>query len=125
MRAWAKGLLCAEAAVELLIGHRWWLCRKDFASVAVKPGRNVFTGTAVAGIDWQAADRALESGALPCSSGEGQVLRIAASIAAGIPVDLREAVTGLDEGNAVLAATAVLHAAGHRHPGASARGDWR
>jgi hypothetical protein len=114
MRAWAKGLLCAKAAVELLIGHRWWLCRKDFASVAMKPGRNVFTGTAVAGIDWQAADRALESGALPCSSGEGQVLRIAASIAAGIPVDLREAVTGLDENNAVLAAAAVLHAAGCR-----------
>jgi hypothetical protein len=51
---------------------------------------------------------------LPCSGGEGRVLRIAASIAEGVPVDLREAVTGLDENNAVLAAAAVLHAAGHR-----------
>jgi hypothetical protein len=42
------------------------------------------------------------------------VLRIAASIAEGVPVDMREAVTGLDEDNAVLAAAAVLHAAGHR-----------
>jgi hypothetical protein len=41
------------------------------------------------------------------------VLRIAASIAEGVPVDMREAVTGLDEGNAVLAAAAVLRAAGH------------
>src|ERR1019366_9416850 len=31
---------------------------------------------------------------------------------AGVPVDLREAVTGLDENNAVLAAAAVLRAAG-------------
>ena len=42
------------------------------------------------------------------------MLRIAASIGGGVPVDLREAVTGLDEDNAVLAAAAVLHAAGHR-----------
>jgi hypothetical protein len=41
------------------------------------------------------------------------VLRIAASIAEGVPVDMREAVTGLDEDNAVLAAAAVLRAAGH------------
>jgi hypothetical protein len=51
---------------------------------------------------------------LPCSGGEGLILRIAASIAEGVPVDLREAVTGLDEGNIALVAGAVLHAAGHR-----------
>jgi hypothetical protein len=118
MRAWAKGLPCAEAAVELLIGHRWWLRRRDFAGVAVKPGRNAFTGTVVAEVDFAAAVAALESGVLACSSGERQLLRVAASIAGGIPVDLREAVTSLDEGSAVLAAAAVLHAAGHRCPGA-------
>jgi hypothetical protein len=57
---------------------------------------------------------ALEAGALPCSSGERQVLRLAASIAAGVPVDLREALTALDEASSGLAAAAVLHAAGHR-----------
>ena len=114
MRAWAKGLLCMEAAVELLIGHRWWLHRKDFARVAVEPGRNVFTGTVVAAVGFEAAVAALDRGVLPCSHSEGQVLRIAASIAEGVPVDLREAVTGLDEGNVVLAARAVLHAAGYR-----------
>ena len=114
MRAWAKGVLAAEAAVELLIGHRWWLHRADFADVAVEPGRNVFTGTVVAAVGFQAAVWALDRGWLPCSHGEGQLLRIAASIAAGVPVGLREAVTGLEEGNAVLVAEAVLHAAGHR-----------
>ena len=114
MRAWAKGLLCLEAAVELLIGHRSWLFREDFLAIAVEPGREVFSGREMAAVDFVAAADALAAGALPCSGGEGRVLRIAASIAAGVPVDLREAVTGLDEDNAVLAAAAVLHAAGHR-----------
>ena len=73
-----------------------------------------------------AAASALEAGVLPCSGGEGRVLRIAASIAEGVPVDLREAVTGLDENNAVLAAGAVLHAAGQPGLGAGlARGGGR
>ncbi len=53
------------------------------------------------------------------------MLRIAASIAAGVPVDLREAVTGLDENNAVLAAAAVLHAAGSRDLRMAAEGGSR
>jgi hypothetical protein len=114
MRAWAKGVLCAEAAVELLIGHRWWLCREDFARVAVEPGRNVFAGTVVAAVDFGAAVAALDRGVLPCSHGEGQVLRVAASLAAGVPVDLREAVTGLDESTVILVAEVACHAAGHR-----------
>jgi hypothetical protein len=42
------------------------------------------------------------------------MLGITASLAAGIPVDLRDAVTGLDGRNARLVADAVLHASGHR-----------
>jgi hypothetical protein len=64
-----------------------------------------------AAVDFGAAAGALDAGVLPCS-GERRMLRIAASIAEGVPVDLREAVTGLDENNAVLAAAAVLRAAG-------------
>jgi hypothetical protein len=111
---WARGLLCAEAAVELLIGHRAWLWREDFRKVAIEFGRHVFTGEISASADLVAAAGALDAGALPCSGGEGRILRIAASIAEGVPVDLREAVTGLDEGNIALVAGAVLHAAGHR-----------
>ena len=114
LRAWAKGLFTAEAAVELLIGHRSWLYRQDFLEIAVEFSQEITGGAALAAVDFEAAARALEAGVLPCCGGEGRVLRIAASIAGGVPVDLGEAVTGLDENNAVLAAAAVLHAAGHR-----------
>jgi len=77
----------------------------------------------MAAVDWEAAVAALEAGRLPCSGGEGRMLRLAASIAAGVPVDLGGAVSGLDAANAGLAAGAVLHAAGHRglHLKASSR----
>ena len=80
----------------------------------MESGWEVFGGRETAAVDFGAAADALEAGGLPCSAGEGRVLRIAASIAEGVPVDLREAVSGLDESNTVLAAEAVLHAAGHR-----------
>jgi hypothetical protein len=73
-------------------------------------------GAAMAAVDWEAAVAALDAGRLPCSGGEGRILRLAASIAGGVPVDLGEAVTGLDENNARRAAAAVLHAAGLRDP---------
>lgn len=101
-----------EAAVELLIDHRWWLLRADFG-VYVESCRG-FHGEVIAAIDWRGAWTALEDGALPCSSGERQVLRVAASIADGVPIDLRDAVIGLDVVNAVLVARAVLAAGGHR-----------
>ena len=69
-------------------------------------------------VDWVAALEALESGRLACSSSEAQVLRIAASIAEGIPVDLRDAACGLDQVNARRIAGALVHAAGHGRTGA-------
>ena len=36
-----KACSAAEAAVELLIGHRSWLYREDFLEVAVEFGREV------------------------------------------------------------------------------------
>ena len=51
---------------------------------------------------------------LPCSDGERQVLLVAASIAEGIPVDLREAALCMDAVNAARAAQAVCQAAGRR-----------
>jgi hypothetical protein len=125
LRVWAKGQFSTEAAVELLIGHRSWLFREDFLAVAVESGWEVFSGREMAAVDFAAAASALEAGVLPCSGGEGRVLRIAASIAEGVPVDLREAVTGLDEDNAVLAAAAVLRAAGHRDLRAGLEGERR
>jgi hypothetical protein len=111
LQVWAKGLLIYEAAVELLIGHRWWLVRGDFL-VHVEFCRG-FHGESMAAIDWRAAWTALEAGHLPCSSGERQILRVAASIAEGVPIDLRDAVSCLDEVNSVRVARAVLAAGGH------------
>ena len=122
---WAKGLFSTEAAVELLIGHGSWLYREDFLEIAVEFGQGIAGGAVMAAVDFEAAARALGAGALPCSGGEGRVLRIAASIAGGVPVDLREAMTGLDGNNAVLAATAVLHAAGYRDLPMAARDERR
>jgi hypothetical protein len=70
----------------------------------------------MAEIDWAAAITALDAGDLPCSGGEQRMLRLAASLADGIPVDLRDALTGIDHCNIQLVITAVLHASGQRPP---------
>jgi hypothetical protein len=117
LRSNVRGLYCAEAAVELLIGHLGWLLRGDFVGQFVETGEGLVDGTPMAWVDWPAAVAALEAGRLPCSCGEGQVLRIAASIADGVLIDLSQAVSGLDDANIVLAARAILHAAGRREAG--------
>ena len=114
MRAHAKGLYCLQAAVELLIGHQRWLCREDFVGrfVAVVP--NSAGDGVLAVVGWRAAVRAAGSGRLPCSDSEGHVLRIAASFADGVPVDLNECLSTLDNTAAGLVVDAVLRAAGRR-----------
>jgi hypothetical protein len=113
LRACARGLHPAEAAVELLINHRTWLRRDDFRDRFIHPGASITDGlTELAEIDWPAAITALDYGDLPSSSSEQQILRLAASIADGLPVDLRDALTGLDDRNINLVTTAVLHTSG-------------
>ena len=70
--------------------------------------------TAMAEIDWAAAITALDAGDLPCSGGEQRMLRLAASIAGGRPVSLRDTLSGIDHRNVQLVITAVLHASGQR-----------
>jgi hypothetical protein len=112
LRAHAQGLCCLEAAAELLIAQSW-LHRDDFTSrfITVHPGTGSEQQVAV--IDWPAVIAALGS-SLPCSGGEQRMLKITASLADGIPVDLRGTLTGLDQRNAGLVVTAVQHAAGQR-----------
>jgi hypothetical protein len=102
------------AAVELLIGHRFWLHCEDFVESFVEMCPSAVGGTPMAFLDWEAAAQALGAGRLVCSEGQGQVLRVAASIAEGVPVDLRDALSGLDKRNLALVAGAVLHAGGCR-----------
>jgi hypothetical protein len=47
---------------------------------------------------------------------ERRILQLAASIAAGTPVSLRDAIPGLDNRNLQLAITAIQHTAGQRPP---------
>lgn len=112
LRAHAVGLLCAAAAVELLIGHAVWLCRNDFVDGFVRTVDDSADGIELAWVAWEAAVAALEAGRLPCSGSEAGMLRLAASIAEGIPVDLGEALSSLDERNLVLVAESVLRAGG-------------
>lgn len=112
LRAWARGICPDEAGVELLIGHDVFLDRADFTSRFISiPG----DGAGLAVIDWPAALAALDD-SLPCSGGENRMLRLAASLASGIPVNLRDALTGIDDRNTQLVINAVLHASGHRPP---------
>ena len=94
LRAGAARLYCAEAGAGLLIGQGAGLRRGDFTGpfIAVTPGLAGRAAVAVIGRD--AAVAALDGGALPCGSGERRILHLAASIAAGMPADPGEALTG-------------------------------
>ena len=114
LRACAAGLYCSEAGTGLLISHGSFLRREDF-NAFIWEGTGITDGTtAMAGIDWETAITALNTGRLPASSGERSILQLAASIAAGTPVDLRDTITSLDARNLGLLITAIRHAAGHR-----------
>ena len=115
LRAHARGLYCLQAAAELLISQDW-LHRPEFTRF-ITVHRPVGSGPALAVVDWPAVIGALGPG-LPCSRGERRMLKITASLADGIPVDLQETVTGLDDGNIELVITAIRRAAGQEpaHP---------
>ena len=106
----AEGSRCLTAAAEFLIAQDW-LGREDFAdrfvTVCASPGG----GKPVALIDWPAVIGALDT-SLPSSGGEKRMLRITASLADGIPVDLSDALTGLDDSNIQLLIMAILRASG-------------
>ena len=113
VRAGAAGLYSLEAASELVIGAGW-LHRADFARF-VSTVTSITDGvTDLAHIDWHAAITGRDTGLLPCSGGENRILRLAASIAAGIPVNLNDALSGLDQASIGLVVRAVRHANGQR-----------
>jgi hypothetical protein len=118
LRARAAGLYPDEAGTELLISHGGFLPRRDFAGF-VHTGTSISDGiTEMAEISWDAMISALHAGQLPLSGGERRILQLAAGIAAGIPVCLRDTIPGLDNRNLELLITAIRHTAGQRpaHP---------
>jgi 8-oxo-dGTP diphosphatase len=94
----------AEAGTELLIRHATWLHRNDFLHRYLRHDHDT------ADVDWPSAISDLNTGQLTSSRSEARILRLAASLANGIPVDLRDALTGLDSRNIDLVSQAVLHA---------------
>jgi len=111
--AHVRGLHHSMAAVELIIAHRCWLHRTDFRERFLFTTTDFDTGTTSTCIEWTCAVDALNQHDLPCSGSEARILRIAASIARGVPVDLRDALTELDTANTALIAQAVTRATGH------------
>jgi hypothetical protein len=115
LRACAAGFYPLEAGVSLLIAHDVFLHRSDFRDRFIRHGISISDGTTeMAEIDWDATITALAAGELPCSGGERRILRLAASLASGIPVDLRDNITGLDQHNIQRLISAIRHASGNR-----------
>ena len=113
LRSCAGGILTVEAGVSLLIDCGGWLHRGDFTGSFITTGTSISDGTTLmAAIDWPAAIAALDAGCLPCGSGERHMLRLAASLAGGVPVSLSDALASIDHRNANLLVTAILHANG-------------
>jgi hypothetical protein len=67
LRAHAAGLLCAVAAVELLVGHAVWLRPNDFVDGFVCIVDELAGESSLAWVDWRAVVTALDAGRLPCS----------------------------------------------------------
>ncbi len=112
LHACAAGLCPLEAGIALLAAEGTFLRRDDFTSRFIEYGTS--SGTVMAAIGWDAVIPALQAGELPCSGGERRILMLSASLAGGIPVDLRDAATGLDDRNIQRLVTAILHASGKR-----------
>jgi hypothetical protein len=114
LRAGAEGLYAMEAGTGLIIAHGSWPGREDFGRY-IRTGDSITSpGTELAMIDWAAAIAALDAGEFPSSSGEKQMLRLAASLAGDVPVRLGDAVTSIDDRNVSLLVMAIRHASGRR-----------
>ncbi|MCA0252146.1 MAG: hypothetical protein LCH76_07655 [Actinobacteria bacterium] len=110
LRRWAKGSYPMEAGVELLI-------RAGGGRLAAKGWPWVQEGS-VAGSWWINVEEVTEENLGALSGGETRLLRIAASLLAGPPVDLYSSIAGLDRENIALVLAAISHAGGaHEHSG--------
>lgn len=117
LAAQADGLYPAEAAV-LVLTHaagEYWLRRAELreAVTAVDDGWGRDGTQPMAHLDVEHALALLDAGALPCSSSEAALLRIAASLA-GAPLTqgLGQLVANLDERNLAVVLDAIAHARG-------------
>ena len=112
LRAHATGGRLADtAAIDLLTSHRHWLAQAAFTRF-VHPVTTAEGHHIGAWIDWAGVITALQHGELPSSASEADMLRIAASLAHGLPVALRAVLGGLDADNITAVTTAITTANG-------------
>ena len=111
IEATAAGMLADTAAAGLIISHGHFLHDPAFRRI-IATGSPVTDGQPFAVIRWNAAVTALETGHLSCSTSERAVLLIAASLAEGTPVSLRENLGSLDRRNIALVTSAIAAANG-------------
>ena len=116
LRACARGFYPDEAGIGLLIDHATFLRRDDFREQFIEVDSSTGDPTELATVNWLDAIDALESGGLCCSNGEEKILRLAASLVDGLPVSLRDTLTGIDDRNTQFVIKAMLHATGHQQP---------
>lgn len=110
LRRSAKGMYPSEAAVELLVAHGHWLRDEDFRR-SVDVGGDA-DDDLYGEIMWE---RIIDRQGYPVPAGsasERRILMIAASLDRGVAVDLREAMSGLDDRNLRLVLAAAVHANG-------------
>ena len=107
----ADGMLADTAAAGLIIAHGHFLHDPAFRRI-IAAGSSVADGQPFAVIRWNAAVTALELGCLHATGSERAVLLIAASIAEGTPVSLRDCLGSLDHRNIALVANAITAANG-------------
>ncbi|MCM3884144.1 hypothetical protein [Frankia sp. R82] len=119
LRAQARGVYTAEAAVELLAGwnNGYWIRRAAANLAALKvdysDDPDEIGDTPMASIDW----RALNPNRITASSGERAILVIACSLGGGRPVDLRDCLTSLGLHGIDCVTAAIVHAGGRRPDG--------
>ena len=102
-----------EAACDLVIGTGW-LHRDDFSSF-VSTATSITGGvTELAHIDWHAVIASRDAGHLPCGSAENRILKNGSQHRRRIPVDLNDALCGLDPASIALVVRAARHANGQR-----------
>jgi len=111
LAAGAGGACADMAAVQLLTSHHYWLTQAGFTAF-ITTGPSPLSGRHLAHVRWKAAARALAAGQLPATGSEAAILQIAASLAAGLPVRLRDTITGLDHQNLAAVTDAIMTAGG-------------
>jgi hypothetical protein len=110
LRACSAGLYPLEAGVGLLIANGTFLHRQLHQPLC-RP-RHHRHGSSRRGRRYRRAD----SRRTAVLRSEHRTFRLAASLAGGTPVDLSDAVTGIDQHNIQRLVTAIRHASGQRQP---------